>query len=49
MVTNKKHVDDTIQEVRFNRTLQNYLKVSVGKDIYNLTKYDKIQFFDVVN
>ena len=32
--------------VRFNQTLQNYLKVSVGKDTYNLTKYDKIQITD---
>ena len=27
--------------------LQNYPKVSVGNDTYNLTKYDKIQFTDV--
>ena len=32
--------------LRFNQTLQNYLKVSVGDDIYNLTKYDKIQITD---
>ena len=31
----------------FNQTLQNYLKVSVGNDIYNLTKYDKIQLTDI--
>ena len=29
------------------QTLQNYLKVSVGNDTYNLTKYDKIQLIDV--
>ena len=29
--------------VRFNQTLQNYLKVSVGNDVYNLTNYIKIQ------
>ena len=29
--------------LRFNQTLQNYLKVSVGNDIHNVTKYDKIQ------
>ena len=31
---------------RFNQTLENYLKVSVGNDTYNLTKYDKIQITD---
>ena len=29
--------------VRINQTLQNYLKVSVGNNTYNLTKYDKTQ------
>ena len=33
--------------LRFNQTLQNYLKVSVGSDIYNLTKYNKIQLTDI--
>ena len=32
--------------VRFNKTLQNYLKVSVGNDLYNLTNYDKIRITD---
>ena len=48
-LSNKKYVDDSIAEgtiVRFNQTLENYLKVSVGDDIYNLTKYDKIQITD---
>ena len=31
---------------RFNQTLENYLKVSVGNDTYKVTKYDKIQFTD---
>ena len=42
----QKNVDDSIGEgtiLRFNQTLQNYLKVSVGYDTYNLTKNDKIQ------
>ena len=46
---NKLYVDDELDKktiVRFNQTLQNYLKVSVGNDIYNLTKYDKIQLTD---
>ena len=48
-VKNKKIVGDAIGErtiVRFNQTLQNYLKVSVGKDVYNLTKYNEIQLID---
>ena len=43
-VGNKKYVDDEIDKntiVRFNQTLQNYPKVSVGNDIYILTKYIK--------
>ena len=45
-VSNKKYIDDELDKntiVRFNQTLQNYLKVSVGNDIYHLTKYNKIQ------
>ena len=32
--------------LRFNQTLTNYLKISIGNDTYNLTKYDKIQIID---
>ena len=45
-VSNKKYVDDLIGEgtlLRFNQTVQKYLKVSVGGDIYHLTKYNKIK------
>ena len=48
-LSNKKYVDDSIGEgtlLRFNQTLQNYLKVSVGNDTYNLSKYDRIQITD---
>ena len=48
-VSNKRYVDDSIEEntlLRFNQTLTNYLKVSVGNDTYNLTKYNKIQIKD---
>ena len=48
-LANKKYIDDSIGEgtiVRFNQTLENYLKVSVGNDTCNLTKFDKIQFRD---
>ena len=49
-VSNKKYIDESIGEgtlLRFNQTLQNYLKVSVGNDVYNLTKYNKISITDV--
>ena len=49
-VSNKKYVDDELDKntiVRFNQTLENYLRVSVGNDIYNLTKYNKIQLTDI--
>ena len=42
-LANKKYVDDLLGEgtiVRFNRTLDFYLEVSVGIDVYTLTKYD---------
>ena len=49
-VSNKKYIDDELDKdtiLRINQTLQNYLKVSVGIDIYNLTKYYKIQITDI--
>ena len=48
-LSSKKHIDDELAKntvVRFNQTLQNYLKVTVGNDVYNLTKYDKIKLTD---
>ena len=42
----KKYVDDSVGEgtiVKFHQTLENYLKVAVGNDTYNLNKYDKKQ------
>ena len=39
-VSNKKYIDDSIAEgtlLRFNQTLTNYLKISVGNDIYILS------------
>ena len=38
--------DESSTLVRFNQTIQNYLKVSFGNDTYNLTKYNKIQLTD---
>ena len=48
-LANKKYIDVELDKntiVRFNQTLTNYLKVSVGNDTYNFTKYDKIQIID---
>ena len=48
-VSNKNNIDDELNKntiLRFNQTLQNYLKVSVGDVTYNLTKYDKLQIVD---
>ena len=48
-MANKKFVDESIgggNILGFNQILKNFLKVSVGKDLYNLSKYDKIQFTD---
>ena len=49
-LSSKNYVDDSIAEGtigRFKQTLENYLRVSVGNDTYNLTEYDKIQITDV--
>ena len=48
-VSKKKYIDDELDKntiLRFNQTLENFLKVSVGIDTFNLTKYDKIQLTD---
>ena len=49
-VSIKKNIDDQLVKntiVRFNQTLQNYLKYSFRYDTYNLTKCDKIQLTDI--
>ena len=49
-VANKKYIDDEQDKntvLRFNQTLQNHLKISVGNNTYNLTKCDKIQLTDI--
>ena len=48
-LANKKYVDESLGSgiiLRFNQKLQNYLKVSVGKDTCVLTNNDKVQFID---
>ena len=45
-MANKKYVDDSIEDdniLKFNRALQNCVKVSVGNNLYNLTKFYKVQ------
>ena len=49
-LANKNYIDDSIAEgtlLRFNQTLTNYLKVSLGNDTYNLIKNDKVQLTDI--
>ena len=49
-LANKKYIDDELEKntiLRLNQTLENYLKVSVGNDTYNPTKYDKIPITDI--
>ena len=49
-VSNKKYIDSELDKntiLRFNQTLQNYLKFSVRNDTYNRSKYDKIQLRDI--
>ena len=49
-LVNKKYIDNELDKntiVRFNQSLQNYLKVSIGNDTYNLTKNDKINITDI--
>ena len=49
-VANKKYIDDELDKntvLRFKQTLQKYLKISVGNNIYNLTNYNKISITDV--
>ena len=48
-LANKNYIDDELDKntkVRFNQKLENFLKVSVGGDTYNLTKNNKIQITD---
>ena len=49
-VSNKKYIDGELDKntiVRFSQTLSNYLKVTVGSDIYHLTKYEKNYITDL--
>ena len=46
-LANKKYINDELDENTIFRF--NYLKISVGNDIYNLTKYDKIQLTETTN
>ena len=49
-VATKEYIDDELDKntiLRFIQTLSNYLRISVGNDINNLSKYDKISIRDV--
>ena len=51
-LSNKKYIDNELDKntiVRFNQTLSNYSKVTVGNDTYNLSKYNKIQLTDTTS
>ena len=48
-LANEKIIDGELDKntfLRLNQTLENYLKVSVGNDTSNLSKYDEIPFTD---
>ena len=48
-VSNKKYIQDDLDKntvLRFDQTLQNYPKVSVGNDTYKLTEYEKTKITD---
>ena len=48
-VSNEKNSYEPIGEgtlLRFFKTLENYIEVSIGNDTYNLIKYNKIQYTD---
>ena len=48
-VARKEYIDKELNKntiLRFIQTLENYLKVSVGNNTHNLTKYNRIQLID---
>ena len=48
-LANKKFIHESLgggKILGFIQTLENFLKVSVGNDVYNLTKYEKIRNID---
>ena len=47
-LANKKYIDNSVESTitRFNQTLQNQLKVSVGGDVYDLAKTNTKQVTD---
>ena len=48
-LANKKYVDDSAGSghiLRLNQTLEEYLKVTVGNDTYNLSNCDKTYILD---
>ena len=50
-LSRKNYIDNELDKnatLRFNQTLQIYLKVSLGNDTYNFTKNNKILLTDVL-
>ena len=50
-LTSKMYVDNQLNDttiVRFNQSLQSYLKVSIGNDTSKLSKYDKINITVII-
>ena len=51
-LASKAYIDNELDKntiLRFNQTLENNLKVSVGDDTFKLTKYNKIQLTDTTS
>ena len=49
-MSNKKYIDNQLDKNtigRFKQTLENYLKVSIGNDTYNLANYNKVNITDI--
>ena len=44
---NKKYVDESLRSGNVLRFKKKHYKVSVGNDVYNLTKYDRMQITDI--
>ena len=48
-LSNEKYVDDEVNKntiLRHNQTLKNYLKISLGNDVYDLAKFDRMHITD---
>ena len=49
-LSTKKHIDEELYKhtfLRFDQTLEIFVKVSFGNFVYNLTKHDRTQMTDI--